>query len=84
MNKKNSVKGFWYKVEVSEKEWNSFYSKLMYTLLDYGDGRLYMARWGVYHDDRMLKCDDEDLKKIQLHREVNNWFPQPFIKKIIN
>ena len=79
----NLVKYKWYKSKVPTKKWNEFYSKTGgYTFLTEEGKETWIGFLAV---DPPLNCleitNEEELLKIQRHREAINSWPQP-LKKI--
>lgn len=76
--KQTSTKGFWAKFEVSKKDWDEFYSKLMYTRLEDQLGNIYAAKCFSMGDHRLIECTEEEKREIDNHRKANNCSPRPF------
>ena len=71
----------WYSKVVPVKLWNEFYSKHGYTYLDGDDKMINIGFLAVIAPDACLEItNQDDLMKIQRHRESLMQYPMPFEK----
>lgn len=72
-------KGYWVKMLIPKKQWSGVYSRdTSYCFLELANGDPIVGLCVAhFNPDKMKMCNDEDLRKIDLHRIANNVYPRP-------
>jgi len=76
----------WIKNKIDSRKWTDYYSKIPgYTLLEQDKDGVWVGYCGVSLTEGALEITNTDeLLKIQRHREVAHYYPQPMEKTNIN